>query len=249
MTDKFDIKDYLNYSISGFLWILILLKFLDMTAIYKIDDLYKILQKENIEIYIVVLLLFGSYLIGNIFRFTDFLIIIISRILFGDLYSSALCTDRDYCDKDQRKEGLKKLGLYFYIFNKKPLGIGLTSSKEIESNLKQLKIFNKSKLNQLITCEAYLIMNYTNLKFLRLKDLKNLYESISFPFFIIMYWLISFAISQNGISLLLKITIIILLTIITVMFIDRYRFLKSNYIKDVYRYFIFQGTKISNSSK
>jgi hypothetical protein len=240
MTDKFDIKDYFNYSISGFLWILIIVKFLDLSLIYKFEDLKNILQGQNTGIYIIFSLFFVAYILGNILRFTEKIIIFIADFMFGDFYSNALYSDKKLYLNLNRKEKLDKLGLCYLLFKKTPLRIGESSSQNIESNLIQFKIDNKNKKSQHIWSETYLLMNYPNLKYERLKNLKNLYESISFPFFVILIWISIVLIQNTNIGWYCKSLILLLLVLILFMFIDRYRYLKSNYIKDIYRYFLFE---------
>ena len=108
MTDKFDIKDYFNYSISGLLWIIIIIKFLDLSSIIEIEKLFELNQLNNS----------GSYLIGNLFRFTEKVIIFLTNKLYGDFYSSALCTDRNKYLNSEPKEQISKLGLFYFCFKK-----------------------------------------------------------------------------------------------------------------------------------
>jgi hypothetical protein len=239
MMDKFDIKDYFNYSIAGLLWVVIILKFLDVSSIYKFEELTKVLQIQNSGILITISLLFGTYILGNILRFTEKLIICITDLFYGDIYSCALRTDSDMYLKGSKKLKIAKLGLRYMLFNKKPLGIGFNSSLEIEKNLKDLKIYNKSKKNQHIMCETFLLLNYSDLKYNRLKNLKNLYESISFPFFIIMIWIANEVKKSNDFNCYCKSIIFLIIILVVIKFIDRYRYLKSNFIKDIYRYFLF----------
>ena len=243
MTDKFDIKDYFNYSISGLLWIIIIIKFLELTSIIGIEKLVELNKLNNSGIYIMLILLFGSYLIGNLFRFTEKVIMFITNKFYGDFYSSALCTDRNKYLESKPKEQISKLGLFYYCFKKKPLGIGQKSSEKIEENLKIINVFNKSKKNQYLMSETYLIMNYTNLKYERLKNLKNLYESISLPLLIISFWISRLVVCSNNIAWYFKTLLIAIILLIVYKFIDRYRYLKSNYIKDIYRYFLFELEK------
>jgi len=243
MTDKFDIKDYFNYSISGLLWIIIIIKFLDLSSIIEIEKLFELNQLNNSGFFITLILLFGSYLIGNLFRFTEKVIIFLTNKLYGDFYSSALCTDRNKYLNSEPKEQISKLGLFYFCFKKKPLCIGEKVSEKIEENLKKINVFNKFKKNQYLMCETYLIMNYTNLKYERLKNLKNLYESISLPIFIISLWISELVVYSNNIAWYIKILLIAIILLIVYKFIDRYRYLKSNYIKDIYRYFLFEMKK------
>lgn len=240
MADKFDIKDYFNYSISGLLWIIIIISFLDLSSIISNEKLLELNKLNNSGIYITLILLFGSYLIGNLFRFTEMVIIFITNKLYGDFYSTALCTDRDKYLKSKPTEQNSKFGLFYYCFKKKPLCIGKKVSKKIEENLKELNIFNKFKKNQYLMSETYLTMNYTNLKYERLKNLKNLYESTSLPIFIISLWISIIVVCSNNIDWYFKAILISIIILIVYKFIDRYRYLKSNYIKDIYRYFLFE---------
>lgn len=243
MTDKFDIKDYFNYSISGLLWLVIIIKLLDMTSILGFDDLLKFNQLDNSGIFITLVLLFGTYLIGNLFRFTEKVIIFITNKLYGDFYSSALCTDRNKYLKSNSKVQISKLGLCYYFFKKKPLGIGKSVSTEIEKNLDSLKILNNSKKNQYLMSETYLVMNYSNLKYERLKNLKNFYESISFPLFVLTSWFCNIIICSDNLEWSVKTLTLLFVLFILYRFVDRYRYLKSNYIKDIYRYFLFEMKK------
>jgi len=241
MTDKFDIKDYFNYSISGLLWIIIIIIFLDLTTIIDTEKLFELNQLNNSGIFITLILLFGSYLIGSLFRFTEKVIVFLTNKLYGDFYSSALCIDRDKYLKSKPKEQISKLGLFYYFFKKKPLGIGGKASKRIEGNLKKLNIFNKSKKkNQYLMSETYLIMNYDNLRYERLKNLKNFFESISLPIFIISFWVSRIIVCSDTIEWFFKTLLIAIILLVNYKFIDRYRYLKSNYIKDIYRYFLFE---------
>ncbi|MDP4208917.1 MAG: hypothetical protein Q8928_08900 [Bacteroidota bacterium] len=248
MTDKFDIKDYINYSISGLIWILIITKYLISVSVLQKDIVIEFLKTQNAVVYVTILLLLGSYILGNLLRFTEKILIGIANLLWGDLYSSALFEDREKYTKASCREKILKLGLCFYLFNKKPLAIGKKSSNAIETNLNKLKINNSSKKNQHILSETYLLLNYSNLKYQRLKDLKNLYESISFPFFIVITWGILNLIYNDSIMWYNKSFIILLLIYIVCQFISRYKFLKANYIKDVYRYFLFYEEKDSKKN-
>lgn len=239
MTDKFSIKDYFNYSISGFLWILILLKFLDISSIYSSGEFKEANNFPNSGIYFTISLLFVAYILGNILRFSELFLIFLTEILYGDLYSTALCSDIDTNLKESTKVKLKVFGLCHYLFKKKPLGIGLSASILIENNLKQLNIYKKSKKNQHLMCETYLLMKYSKLKYERLKNLKNFYESISFPLFVIVFWISIQVIGACCLEWYYKSAILILLLITVFQFIIRYKYLKSNYIKDIYRYFLF----------
>lgn len=237
MTDKFDIKDYFNYSISGILWLVIIIKFLLEISILKTDDVFRFSQINNADIYIVLIALFGSYILGNLLRFTEGLLLFIVKIFYGDLYETALKSDRDKYKTIKEKN--KAFGLSFALFKKEPLCIGGRSSIIIEGNLKVLKIFNGSKKNQHIMCESFLDMKFSKLNFQRLKNLKNFYESMSFPLFVITIWISYSLLCNNSVDCLMKIIVITILLYIACRFVDRYRFLKSNYIKNVYRYFVF----------
>ncbi len=243
MTDKFDIKDYFNYSIAGLLWLVIIFKFLDMTSIFKFNELFKFNQMNNAGIFITLLLLLGTFIIGNLLRFTENVIILITSKLYGDFFSSALCTDRDKYLNSNARTQIQKLGLRYYLFKKKPLGIGRKASAEIEKNLDSLKILNESKKNQFLMSETYLIMNYTNLRFERLKNLKNFYESISFPLFVLTIWICNIIICTENLEWHFKSFTILIILFVIYRFVDRYRYLKSNYIKDIYRYFLFDMKK------
>jgi len=243
MTDKFDIKDYFNYSISGLLWLVIIFKLLDMTCILEVEDVFKFNQLNNSGLYITLILLLGTYIIGNLFRFTEKVIIFITNKLYGDFYSSALCTDRNKYLKSNAKTQILRLGLCYYLFKKKPLGIGKSASTEIEKNLEKLKILNRSKKNQYLMSETYLVMNYSKLKYERLKNLKNFYESISFPLFVLTFWLSNAVICTERFEWYFKKIFMLVILFIIYQFVDRYRYLKSNYIKDIYRYFLFEMNK------
>lgn len=238
MYDKLGLRDYLNYSISGLLWLFIVLYFLLSIKMLKLDDLQSLNKLENSAIYVTLILLVGTYLIGNLLRFSELLLKFLLGLFWGNPHYWALKTD-----KNRRKDSSwKKNGALskFKKFRQKQLSIGLQYSGKIEPNLKKLNIFNKKKENQFIMAETYLLLNYNSLKFMRLRDLKNFYESISLPFFIICFIINYEFFKIYDISLIQNISITCLITlIITYKFVDRYRFLLSNYIKDVYRYFLF----------
>ena len=242
MSGKFDIKDYFNYSISGLLWILLLLLFLISTSILSVETLFNFNHLNNSGLLISLMLVFGSYIVGNLLRFTEKILQLITNVLYGNQYYTALVTDRNKCLDQKPKEKISKLGILYLIFQKKPLSIGEQSSIEIEKNLKNLKIFSNKKKNQYLMSETYLIINFSNLRYERLKNLKNLYESISLPIIISLLWATQF-IFTTILIWYLKYFLIAAIILVLYKFIDRYRYLRSNYVKDIYRYFLFIESK------
>lgn len=243
MYDKLDLRDYLNYSISGLLWLLIFIYLSISTKILKPDDLLNFSKFENSAIYVTTILLVGTYLIGNILRFSEKSFKLLIKFVWGDPYYWALVTDK----KLSKNSGWKKNGALskFKIIRKKQLSIELNYSNKIEQTLKNLDIFNENnKKNQFIMAETYILLNYNTLKFMRLRDLKNLYESISLPFFLFCF-IINYEFFKYHNLFSINIIFIFITLIIVCEYIDRYRFLYSNYIKDVYRYFLFLPTKKS----
>jgi hypothetical protein len=239
MTDKLDVKDYLNYSISGFLWFVIIILILFQSQILTSGYINQFLKIPNSIIIVTVIVFVSSYILGNIFRFTDIFIISLTKLFYGDLYYSALITDRDKYLTSKPIIKIKKLGLLFYFFHIKTISIGSKSSKQIEQNLVKLNILNNSKKNQHIMAETFLILRFSNLKYERQKNLANFYESLSFPLLSCISILLYLTVNYVGFSLFWKSFYSLALLGIMIQFIRRYKFLQANYIKDVYRYFIF----------
>ncbi len=230
MWDRFGFKDYLNYIFSGFLWIIVFI--LGYQTIGELFENFPINRFRFVNInntLLVLFILFASYIIGNIFRSTDKLVNYIMIRIWGDLYQQALYHDREKLINNKETGDLGIL-----TKNKRNTSLGKKISKQIQQKIDMLDIQNISKKNQLIMAETFLNNYCLNKKYIRLKDMANLYESIILPIvFICILVTIRKYINFPRLEYILfeiAVTIMILIFLFT-----RYKYLKLNYIKEVYR--------------
>lgn len=232
MNSQFSLKDYLNYTISGILWMTILLYLLFKLNIISSDMIFSIILKADSNIFGFTIVFFGGYLMGNILRFTDCATRYLNKLLFGDPYSYALQPDKVNAKKS------KKLGLIGNWCNSKNYSIGKKKSVEIIEKLKYLDLKLDNNKDQYILLECFLGQTIENKKANRMNELKNFYDSISAPVFAILILLLC-EITVSNVDFIHKIIICILILMIWYNFMDRYRFLYSNYIKETYRNLLF----------
>lgn len=222
--ENFNLKDVLNYIISGYLWVMFLV-YLPFVPLEQ-----SILVPEGATE--ILLLTMASYFVGNIFRITDKWVIKVFDYLFGDLYYCALHTDRS-------KDKYGKLGQSNDGKHIKSLGDRV--SKQINDKLKSLELFSEFKKNQFLLTETYVAMKYSSEKVARLKDLHNLFESILLPSFLLIVRFIIYLIEQI-ICASVNFSQIVCLGILCFAYYcasRRYLYLKANYIKEVYKTFLF----------
>lgn len=218
--ENFNVKDILNYIISGYLWIMFLVQLPFSTLNQSI-----LVPKEAIEI---LLLTMACYFVGNIFRVTDVCVIKIFDFLFGDLYQCAL-----YSDKNGKIGFLKK--------GKPTKSLGAKKTKIINEIVITQGLDSVNKKDQFLLIETYVAIKYKSEKVIRLKDLYNFFESLLLPSLLL---LIQFAIyivklGLRGNSIFNQSKCFLVLCIIYGLAVYRYRYLKFNFIKETYKTLLF----------
>ncbi|MCK5510383.1 hypothetical protein KAI65_02470 [Candidatus Parcubacteria bacterium] len=236
MNGKFSSKDYLAYVFAGILWIIIILYFFYKIRIINYGMIIKINNIQYSYIYVTIFLLFSSYLIGHLLRFTKIILIFLGRILYGNPFYWILATDKN----NKKNCTRKKFGLFQKLTNKKRNAISINKrcSKLIEENLKKLNIFDEQKIVQFNMATVYLDLQYDSLIYVRLKDLKYYYQSIFAPF-VVTCCIFIYEIFYIDINFIYKILFLLIIALIINKFIIRYNTLFTGYIKMVYRYFLF----------
>jgi len=225
--ESFNVKDILNYIISGYLWIVFLVQLPFMTLNQSI-----LVPKEATEI---LLLTMACYFVGNVFRVTDVCVIKIFDFLFGDLYQCALHPDK--LEALKQKNG--KIG--FLNNGKHTKSLGDKVATRINEKLIKLELYSNYKKNQFLLTETYVATKYKSEKVIRLKDLHNFFESLLLPSLLLLTQFAIYLVAQGvcGNSIANQIGCFLVLCITYFLAAYRYRYLKSNFIKEIYKTFLF----------
>lgn len=232
MSSQFPIKDYLNYTISGVLWMVFLGYILRQLDIISDVSISNFIQQKNISLLGFVIVFFGGYTLGNILRFTDHIIRWLNEHLFGNPYYYAIFQDKNLLIEN------KSLGWIGNINKSKILSLGKRNSELIEIRLAKYGLLKKDKKAQYLLAENFLSSKMSCKKAERMNDLKNFYDSISASVLAIFISLL-FETLKSSLCCYVKILIFVITLIIIYQFVARYRFLFSNFIKETYRCFLF----------
>lgn len=225
--ENFNIKDVLNYIISGYLWIVFLVQLPFMSLNQSI-----LVPKEATEF---LLLTMACYFVGNVFRVTDVCVIKTFDFLFGDLYQCALHPDKlEVLKKKNGKIGCLNNGKY-------TKSLGDKVAMRINDKLIHLELYSSYKKNQFLLTETYVATKYKSEKAIRLKDLYNFFESLLLPSLLLLIQFAAYLGAQvlNGNSVANQIGCFVVLCFAYCFAAYRYRYLKSNFIKEMYKIFLF----------
>jgi len=225
--ESFNVKDVLNYIISGYLWIVFLVHLPFMSLNQSI-----LVPKEASEI---LFLTVACYFVGNVFRVTDVCVIKISDFLFGDLYQCALYPDKSVL--------LEKNNGMLGCFNngKHTKSIGDKVSTRINEKLTELKLYSSYKKNQFLLTETYVATKHKSEKVIRLKDLHNFFESLLLPSLLLLIQIAVYLVIQVSCanSIANQIGCFLVLCTAYGLAAYRYRYLKFNFIKEIYKTVLF----------
>jgi len=250
MDTKFEFKDIMNNIIAGLLWeaAIVMIVYLINPEIIKQIDLA--IVKDFIAVIFTLALIF-AFVLGIILRGLEYPFLKTYRYLFGDPYYLVFKPE-----KDAIKE---KIGIFYSIskFEKqlgrfdseigaviktklKSIGIIHQNPPTISSEERILSSGNQKNKKELalrdigILAERYLMVNNIVGPFTRFKDLKNFFESVSFPLFlslIMAKWVLfpSVCFCWYFIALL----------VLFLLFVRRYDYYMRNYVKDIFRFIFF----------
>ena len=180
--ESFNLKDVLNYIISGYLWIVFLVKLPFISLNQSV-----LVPKEATNI---LLLILACYFVGNVFRVTDVCIIKIFDFLFGDLYQCALHPDKlDILKKKNGKIGCLNKGRH-------TKSIGDKVATRINEKLIRLELYSSHKKNQFLLTETYVAIKFKSEKVMRLKDLYNFFESLLLPSLLLLIQFVVYLIAR-----------------------------------------------------
>ncbi|MEI6748982.1 MAG: hypothetical protein WCM93_07460 [Bacteroidota bacterium] len=250
MESKFEFKDYMNNILSGLLWetsIIMIVYLFNPEITAKIDWVFI----KDFQVVLLSLLIVIAFFFGIILRATEFLIIKLHRWFFGDPYYNVLCINHPQMEI--------KTGVFYSLpcFKKKLKCLDFNICKGVVHKLKELidrtkdpineknvesdfycNEFNSNKTSSLrnlgIMAERYLMLKGIEGPYIRFKDIKNFFESVSFPLFlslVLAKW--TLFTSFNCCLYFL------ILAVIFILFLLRYNYYFRNYVKDVYRFIFF----------
>jgi len=248
MESKFEFKDLMNNILSGLLWeaSIVMIVYLVYPETLMMMDWKTI---KDFDVVLFTLLIVFAFILGIVLRGFEKPFTCIYRYIFGDAYFLVLEPEIEGKGKNN------KIGIFYSIpkfkvilerldiatcnvikeklFN---LGIlanlsGSTSSKDLNCNF---PLTTRKLRNIGIMSERYLIFNKIDGSYLRFKDLKNFFESVSFPLFLTLV-LAKWTIFCNVCSCWYFLFVIL----IFILFILRYDYYMRNYVKDVFRLIFF----------
>jgi len=248
MENKFEFKDLINNILSGLLWeisIIMIVCLVNPEIVKNID--WEFIRSFNVSLF--TFLIVFAFLLGIILRGTERPLTKLYHWLFGDPYYNVMLWEHP-----NKK---KNIGFFYSIpsFEMKLKCLDKNVCNEVEIKLYRLKILSKvpsgeenneytlicpnpekkpSLRNIGIMAERYLMYKKVEGPFIRFKDIKNLFESISFPLFltlILAKW--TLFTSMDCCSYFL------ILVVIFIFFILRYNYYYRNYVKDVFRMIFF----------
>ncbi len=251
MENKFEFKDLMNNILSGFLWetSIVMIVYLVNPEIIKTID-WGIVKDFNVILF--TLLIVFAFILGIILRGFEKPLTSIYKHLFGDAYYLAIKPEIEGKDKNigvfysipQFRVNLGRLDRNIYkVIEDKMLKIGIISKTTVNDSKEDL-IDNfpntsskkeKCHLRNIgIMAERYLMIKKIEGPYIRFKDIKNFFESVSFPLFFSLI-LAKWALFSSFSCFFYFLGVVI----IFVIFILRYDYYFRNYVKDVFRLIFF----------
>lgn len=243
--EKFEFEDYLNYTISGILWIVGIWFLISEMSEMKFPNF----QKLQMDTAGAIVLFFSGYTVGNIMRPTHEIIKKISEKIWGDFYEQALY--KSYYEE----EGILKL-----------YSLKGNTSKKIKKNLEKLdmirlgkekveeiKKLQKSSEEQYLLMETYIELKQIPSKRNRVKNLMNFFESIHLPINLMWFNLTIYFLNRTSLITKSEEEILIPVELFFIflgffstnyLMLDRYKYLKSNLIKETYRIFFYESIDV-----
>lgn len=252
MESKFEFKDIMNSILSGLLWetAIIMMVYLANPQIVELIN-WEFIQNSNVVIF--TLLIITAFLLGIILRGFEKPFTTLYKCVFGSPYNMTL-----YVPKKSTKPQAEKSDCKLFENWIKPARLNKRISKTIRTNLCKLDLIQgfendsddssddqtepcenvkdtgQSIVNIGIMAERYLMLNKIDGTFGRFKDIKNLFESISFPLFLTL--ILAKWVFFNEANCFLYFLILVILYI---LFILRYNYYYRNYVKDIFRMIYF----------
>ena len=263
MENKFEFKDLMNNVISGILWetSILMIVFLCKPEVIAQIAIEKISEFTAVLFTLLIIL---AFILGIILRGFEQPFICFYKCLFGTPYNKALKVIDDKAHEDKIKRTKCKYACWFIHcllkcikkkLSLKHRRIGFANSEIIIEKLQKLKIYpppnsplTSTESNQSILAEnydhsltdagimaeRYLIINKIEGPYLRFKDLKNFFESVSFPLFlslVLAKWTLF-----DSMNCCLYFFLVV---VFYILFLLRYDYYYRNYVKDIFRLMFF----------